>query len=455
MTLTAKAGSIEADDTTAMSGDITLNAASNLRTRLLESTKGSVTSDALNGDINSGTTLAGMDVTFRALNGSIDALDTTAGRDLYFEAGKLLKIGKASAGGEMTLIGGTGFIADTLRSKKGNVRVTVRQGDLTIREVDAGIDALLNAPLGNISLQAVKAGRDIVANAGRNIGVGTGTAGRNFVLASTGGDIKVGQGESRKIDFSAPGEIDAGSQKVIQEIDLQGQRIRGTVQGGAGKVTGVVTGYRGGIAEDVQLTLSGVGGFALDKFWSNTAQVNNPVGTLTIEDARIMKRGTFANPLTLVLVDQLDRRIQNGDVQLFTDKAPFSMDIFANKVFTDAYIIYRSTKHDVLFRSGVNTSANTLTFDDRSFARLSNYNTGMDRYSAFYSQRNIAAMPSELSRFAESALEQQLAALETEEGAPAAGLPDGVPYRTTGVVRYKGYAVSSECGAEGGDQCSE
>ena len=79
----------------------------------------------------------------------------------------------------------------------------------------------------------------------------------------------------------------------------------------------------------------------------------------------------------------------------------------------------------------------------------------MDRYSAFYSQRNIAAMPSELSRFAESALEQQLAALETEEGAPAAGLPDGVPYRTTGVVRYKGYAVSSECGAEGGDQCSE
>lgn len=143
---------------------------------------------------------------------------------------------------------------------------------------------------------------------------------------------------------------------VGTQLTLAGPLVNAVVNGGPGSVGGSVTGYAGGIADHVNLTLSGPGGFAFDSFRTSTASVLLPLGPLTIDSALILDRATFENPLTMLLVDQHNRSLQSADVQLYSAGAPFSLGLSGNHVSTDAFVIHRSPQHEVITPSGSNTS---------------------------------------------------------------------------------------------------
>ena len=66
-----------------------------------------------------------------------------------------------------------------------------------------------------------------------------------------------------------------------------------------------LTGLGGGYTDNLNLTLSAPGGFTFDSLWAAHADVRVPLGSLRINETRILDRATFTNPLTLVLVDLL------------------------------------------------------------------------------------------------------------------------------------------------------
>jgi hypothetical protein len=117
-----------------------------------------------------------------------------------------------------------------------------------------------------------------------------------------------------------------------------------------------LTGLGGGYTDNLDLTLSAPGGFTFDSLWTAHAAVRIPLGSLRINETRILDRATFTNPLTLVLVDQHDKSIQKADIQLYSGGDPFSMYLDANHLETNAFIIHRSPRHDVVTPDGVNES---------------------------------------------------------------------------------------------------
>jgi hypothetical protein len=140
-------------------------------------------------------------------------------------------------------------------------------------------------------------------------------------------------------------------------VQLSGPVIDAVVNGGAGPVGGSVTGFGGGMANEVNLTLSGAGGFSLGSFLANNATVDNPLGSLGIGNAIIGNRATFSNPQTLLLVDQHDKSLQPADIQLYTAGGTFSLYLSGNHLTTEAMVIHSSSSHEVSSASGPSVSA--------------------------------------------------------------------------------------------------
>jgi len=151
-------------------------------------------------------------------------------------------------------------------------------------------------------------------------------------------------------------------------VQLAGPVIDAVVNGGVGPVGGSVTGFGGGMATDVNLTLSGAGGFSLGNFWTAAATVDNPLGTLSIGNAIIGDRATFTNPQTLLLVDQHNKSLQSSDIQLYTAGAPFAFSLSGTHLTTEAMVIHSSPSHEVASASGPNISA--VQQGDDTLARI-------------------------------------------------------------------------------------
>jgi hypothetical protein len=160
------------------------------------------------------------------------------------------------------------------------------------------------------------------------------------------------------VAMAAPGSVTARTVNVGQTLNIEAQRVNASVQAtGSGDVGGSVTGFGGGMASDVQLTLSSPYAFRFSNLFSSTGNVNVPSGDLFIDALWVSNRMTLSNPMTRVLVDQVDQSIQPFDVQLYSAGEPFAFSFTRNRVSTDALTIYRSPNHEVLSPSGNNMSA--------------------------------------------------------------------------------------------------
>jgi hypothetical protein len=353
--INAPAGAVTATSTTAGGGmtatsaqdmtlgtattgsDMTLGAGGNLDATTLTSTSGSVSANSSGGDVNLGATTAGQNATFSAATGSVTATTTTAGGTLAATSAQDMTLGTATTGSDMTLGAGGALGATTLTSTGGNVSASSPGGDVAINSITAG---------GNVS--AIAAG---------DVSVDTGGAGGSFVIASLGGNVDAGMVSANTVALSAAGSATADTLNVGLNLQLAGSTVSASVNGGAGPVGGSVTGFGGGMATDVNLTLSGAGGFTLGNFWTAVAIVDNPLGTLSIGNAIIGGRASFTNPQTLLLLDQRNKSLQSSDIQLYTAGVPFSLYLSGNHLTTEATVIHSSPSHEVASASGPNISA--------------------------------------------------------------------------------------------------
>ena len=233
-----------------------------------------------------------------------------------------------------------------LQATSGGVVDLAAQGPLNIVGITAGDRVLLSAT-GDITGDAVTSSGTGGTNPDQSISI-TSTTG-SVTLASVTGQTAVSIGGQTGVAVDV---VNVGT-----SVQLAGPVINAVVNGGAGPVGGSVTGFGGGMAGSVNLTLSGAGGFSLGTFWSATATVDNPLGTLSIGNAIIGDRATFTNPQTLLLVDQQNKSLQSSDIQLYTAGAPFAFSLSGNHLTTEAMVIHSSPSHEVASASGPNISA--------------------------------------------------------------------------------------------------
>ena len=289
-------------------------------------------------------------------------LQATSGGVVDLAVQGSVNIDAVSAGDRVLLTAGGNITGNSVSSTGAgttnpdqSVSVTSASGSVTLASVTGSGDVAVSGSTG-VAVGSVSAGQNASLSAPNgSVTAGTAAAGGTFT-ASSGTNVDVGAVTATSVALSAPGTVTADMLNVGSSLQLAGGNVIANVNGGAGTVTGSVTGFGGGIASDVNLTLSGAGGFAFGDFWTATASVNVPLGSFAISNALILDQATFTNPLSTVLVDQHDRSIQGSDVQLYSAGAPFGFSLSGNRLSTDAFVIYRSPRHEVVTPAGANSS---------------------------------------------------------------------------------------------------
>ena len=232
-----------------------------------------------------------------------------------------------------------------LEASSGGIIDLAEENAVNIVSITAGDRVLLTA------------GGDITGNSVTSTGTGNTNPDKSISITSSGGSVNLAS-VSGQTDVAVSGRngVSVDMLNVGSNLVLAGPHVSAAVNGGSGTVGGSITGFGGGIASDVNLTLSGSGGFAFDNFFASTANVNLPLGAFSIDNALIVDRATFVNPLSTVLVDQHNRSIQPSDVQLYSAGVPFSFSLSENHIATSAFAIHHSPLHEVITPDGPNFS---------------------------------------------------------------------------------------------------
>ena len=212
---------------------------------------------------------------------------------------------------------------------------------------------------GSVNIDSITAVERVLLSATDGITGGSVSASDGYVSISTGtGGVDLNHvSASDDVTITAPSHITVGTIGVGTALNLASNQIQTAVTGGATPVGGAITGYDGGVAQNVAMTLSGTGGFVFSDFWAVNADVRIPVGALSVSNALIQDRATFTNPKTTLLIDQFDKSNQGADVQLYTGGDSFWFTLAGNRLDTDAFVLYRDPNHEVITPDGNNTSA--------------------------------------------------------------------------------------------------
>jgi hypothetical protein len=253
----------------------------------------------------------------------------------------------------LTISGALGIGDDPLDVRLANLDATsggvvdlAAEGPLNIVGISAGDRVLLSAT------------GDITGDAVTSTGTGGTNPDQTVSITSSGGGVTLASVSGQTgVSIAGQAGVDVDVVNSGTSVQLAGPVINAVVNGCAGPVGGSVTGFGGGMANEVNLTLSGAGGFSLGSFLANNATVDNPLGSLGIGNAIIGNRATFSNPQTLLLVDQHDKSLQPADIQLYTAGGTFSLYLSGNHLTTEAMVIHSSSSHEVSSASGPSVSA--------------------------------------------------------------------------------------------------
>jgi hypothetical protein len=176
-------------------------------------------------------------------------------------------------------------------------------------------------------------------------------------VTSAGGNINTTTVTAPAVAMNAAGNVSGGTLNVVSSVVLGGDTVNATVNGGTQPVGGAITGFNGGVASNVDVTLSAPGGFTLASLFTTTGQVSIPVGPISIDNVLITERATLSNPMTSILVDQTNRTIQGPDVQLYTGGSPFELSFSGNLVNTSGFVVFRNALHEVITPFNANESS--------------------------------------------------------------------------------------------------
>jgi hypothetical protein len=357
------AAGTEAIQAITISGTLALTAAGTVTGTTL--TGGDLTVTSTGGDLQIGA-VSGHAVTFNAGNVAGNTLD---GAQVVINARDTEAIQAITVTGTLDLTAAGTVTGTTLTG--GDLTVTSTSADIQFGTV-SGHAVVLTAG-GNVTgsnlqavtadltahdavnVQSTSASQELDITAGQDISAGTITA-PVMRLDSTGGNVLVGTATGDLIALSAQESVTGDSLNVATTLDLASAQITANVHGGAQVVDGAITGYNGGQAANVKLTLDSPSGFAFSELWTRTGSVSDTEGWISVADTRIGARATITNPITRVLVDQYDWSVQPCDVQLYSLWQPFSFRLIGNRVDSDAYVLYRGAQYEALAPSGNDNS---------------------------------------------------------------------------------------------------
>ena len=368
-------------------GQVTLTAGGSVNGGAMTTTAGGVGVTATAGSIDL-TGISGTGISLSA-PGSVTGTNLAggAGPVSATSTGSTVSVSKVT-GGAITLSGQGTVAGDTVSGT--SINATSASGDVTLSNASGTGEVSLTAPgnasgtnlSGNVislSGQAGASGQSLtgtgaqsqvtITSSGGTVNASQVTAttiglngqgnvtgdtlsGTGITATSTGGDVDLSNVTGNTVSLSAPGTVTGDGLNVGSNLQLAGSQISGSVTGGSQVVGGSITGFGGGSADSVNLTLSTPSGFAFSSFWCQTAAVNLPSGWLSSDNTLVADRATFTSPATFMIVDQLDRSMQDCDVQLYPQGAAFSFLMTGNKVFTDAFVIYRGPMYEAIAPTG-------------------------------------------------------------------------------------------------------
>ncbi len=176
------------------------------------------------------------------------------------------------------------------------------------------------------------------------------------LVSAMGNVVVTGSVSADTVALSAPVSILANRINVGSSVTLQSDQVTANLVGAPQPVGGSITGLSGVPASKVHLTLTSGGGFAFDALSAALANIVIPAGAVSVDQLTIVDRATFTNPSSALLIDQHDRSIQPFDLQLYSDGAPFALNLLGNRLGTSAFVIYRSPLHEALTPNSANAS---------------------------------------------------------------------------------------------------
>ncbi|MCY7306706.1 MAG: hypothetical protein LH632_11260 [Rhodoferax sp.] len=213
----------------------------------------------------------------------------------------------------------------------------------------------MNGPI-NLQTVAGTSGVSIVAPLDVQVNTASSSSGPVVLASAMGNVVVTGSVSADTVAVSAPASIVANRINVGSSVTLQSDQVTANLVGATQPVGGSITGFSGVPASNVNLTLTSGGGFAFDAFSAALAKIVIPAGAVSVDQLTIVDRATFTNPSSALLIDQHDRSIQPFDLQLYSDGAPFALNLLGNRLGTSAFVIYRSPLHEALTPNSANSS---------------------------------------------------------------------------------------------------
>lgn len=287
-------------------------------------------------------------------------------------AGRILDNGDT----RLDMIADTGPAAKlTIEAAKG---IGDDQLDMRLLNLDATSGGVVDISVQNgVNVVGIKAGDRVWLTVGDDVTgasvISSGNGGtnpdRSITIASLNGQVDLERvSGTRNVSVSGRTGVTVDRLDVGSNVNLAGRTFNASVFGGLGRVGGSVTGFGGGVADSVNLMLSGAGGFWLSSLSAATANVNVPLGVFSVDSLRIADRATITNPWTIALVDQHNRSIQPANAQLYSSGDPFSFMLDRNLVTTTSFVIHNDPQHEVTTPFGEDWAADRQ--GDAALARL-------------------------------------------------------------------------------------
>lgn len=318
--LTASTGKIgeesdyfDIDSSNAVPGTVSASALGNIylnevdgamRTDQISSVNGNllITSDGsvLNGRSDGGINLFGADITLTSGNGG------------FGETGKRLV---ADSNGTFNMLAfsdiiaeeRTGdFITDSTASQNGSIDILVSDGNADVTSITAQKD---------IRIQVQGDTMDIDTISADNI------------------DLRVA---------GMPGSLNVTDTFVGSSLraDAGAIKLENITHTGDGLLRFSLGGPDGSLSDTINLNISSDYGIKMDRLHSNYAYINAQTDILGFENFILGKRAEINNRYYNVLVDNLDKHLQECDLQLYALLRPFYLYMYANKwMYTDAEIV--------------------------------------------------------------------------------------------------------------------
>ena len=337
-------------------GVINLNAGTTLSATTLTSQTERISAKSVE-DTQIGAALAYRDIDVDA-GGALEAgtLTSLYGTDRT-RSGTSTTLGTVTAKVDVSVNAGTSIAATTLHAIDGDLQAKARNGSLTVDTLESGRNADVDALKGSVKVGKILVGGEFALRGFGDVAIEKAKVSGIFMLSSAGGSASTGTVDADSAEISAPKDVTVNRLDVKTRFVLQGNNVGATVYGANKPVLGTVTGYQNSTADNVNLLFSNPTGMLIDDFKTRTADVKVPVGSLDVSNMLVSYRASVTNPLTTIIIDQLDRSIQSGaNVQLYSAGAPFSLSLFDNHVLSSAYEPYRDVMHDGLMPTGLNRS---------------------------------------------------------------------------------------------------